>query len=102
MSPKLSRKPYQIRQRRYLARLKAALLALFEGMCRECGAKERLEFAHTKPTPLAGTNSRGKQRRLLDIKRHPECYALMCHDCHEVFDGGIPAYEGRQHGRYDQ
>lgn len=49
---------------------------------------DRLEFAHLpgKPTNLDG-RGRGKPERYYDIKQHPECYVLLCVECHTELDG---------------
>ena len=52
-----------------------------------CDRRWRLQFAHVKPTPiLAVSRGRGRADRYHDIKRHPECYRLLCWWCHYQFD----------------
>ncbi len=67
----------------YVKRRWLTLIREYGGMCATCGSREKLEFAHTKPTALNG-RGRGKSRRLLDILKHPDCYTLLCHTCHVV------------------
>lgn len=65
------------------------------GKCVKCGATRSkkklrgkigpLEFAHLKPTGLNGRN-RGSKAVYLDVIRHPECYVLLCHECHALLD----------------
>lgn len=57
------------------------------GRCTVCGWGLQLEFAHLKPTGVNG-RGRGRSRRYHDIRAHPECYVLMCHDHHLEFDQG--------------
>lgn len=52
-----------------------------------CGATYDLEFAHVKPTGLRG-RGRGRKERISDVRKHPECYRLLCGACHELFDDG--------------
>ena len=66
---------------RYMAELRAA----FGGRCEECGSSSRLEFAHVISTGLNG-RGRGMPQRVHDIRRHPECYRLLCRPCHLAFD----------------
>jgi hypothetical protein len=40
-----------------------------------------------RPTELRG-RSRGSRARLYDIRRHPECYLLLCRLCHRQLDAG--------------
>jgi hypothetical protein len=59
-----------------------------------CARRWRLHFAHVRPTPILATRrGRGRADRYHDIKRHPECYRLLCCWCHRQFDsvGGLPA-----------
>jgi len=46
-----------------------------------CKKRNGLEFAHIAPTGLRG-RGRGQTQRYYDIKRHPECYELLCDPCH--------------------
>lgn len=63
----------------------AKLRAEFGGVCRLCGAPNRLQFAHLTPTGLAG-KGRGQGARMRDIVRHPQHYILLCVYCHRDFD----------------
>ena len=72
--------------------LKAHFIELreqFGGKCSVCGSTKQLEFAHVKPTELSGTG-RGKWNRDYDIKKNPECYRLLCGDCHDELDLKCP------------
>lgn len=62
------------------------LRQLYGGCCQMCGGLYDLEFAHLKPTGLRG-KSRGKNYRVLDIRKHPDHYQLLCMDCHDALDG---------------
>lgn len=53
--------------------------------CQQCRAIESLQFAHVFPTALRGPG-RGQYRRWLDVIRNPECYLILCRDCHVRFD----------------
>lgn len=93
-------------QQRYRAKARRALVELWGGFCGAgapagvgCGRVEiggesdpttqrRLEFAHLRPTGLAG-RSRGWERRVADVRNHPFDYALLCPPCHRHFDGTI-------------
>jgi hypothetical protein len=46
-----------------------------------------LEFAHLYETGCKG-RSRGRINRLLDIRRNPGAYVLLCQTCHREFDRG--------------
>lgn len=72
-----------------------ALRALFNHRCANPNCKmseydnvprHLLDFAHVKPTPIAGHNARGKWQRLRDILTHPDCYTLLCNTCHNYLD----------------
>jgi hypothetical protein len=80
------------RYKRYLDNLQARLFAQFGGKCvvRACTVFVDLQFAHIEPTGLHG-RGRGRRSRLLDVRRHPESYALMCKLHHDLFDGRQPA-----------
>lgn len=58
----------------------------------QCERVRRLEFAHVAPTPIVATykgharRGRGRAERYHDIKKHPECYRLMCDGCHLELD----------------
>jgi hypothetical protein len=74
--------------RRYRARLRERALQLKGNVCCQCGLLWDLEFAHTDDTPVNGAG-RGMDRRYRDVLKHPDCYVLMCHDCHLEFDRDI-------------
>ena len=71
------------------------------GRCVMCSARESwrigrpalpLEFAHLpgKTTPLEtsrGPLGRGLPNRYHDVKKHPDCYVLLCVVCHAKLDG---------------
>lgn len=63
--------------------------------CRRCRSRAKLEFAHVKETPLRG-RGRGQMHRYCDIKKNPDCYELLCWDCHHEFDrqGSYKAFPG--------
>lgn len=71
------------------------------GHCEDCNKRLawrprrriwNLEFAHVKPTGLSG-EGRGLRQRYMDIKRNPECYALLCWFCHKKRDNKpLPDY----------
>lgn len=72
---------------RYRQRLKARARALFGSRCRGCHRDElELHLAHVRPTRLKGPG-RGLSQRYLDALQHPECYTVLCEDCHAAFDG---------------
>ena len=64
----------------------------YGGKCAICGSMERLEFAHVQPTKLSG-RSRGRKERYYDVSNNPECYMLLCHDCHRDYDNRIDTKE---------
>jgi len=65
----------------------------FEELKRQFGNKcstegcdsDKLDFAHIKDTKLSGSG-RGSLHRYYDIKKHPDCYALMCKKHHRIYD----------------
>lgn len=57
----------------------------FGGKCELCGSTYRLNFAHLMPTKLSG-RGRGSQERAMDVRDHPENYALLCEKHHKSFD----------------
>jgi hypothetical protein len=63
--------------------------------CRSCASGGDLQFAHRKPTGLDG-RGRGSLHRILDIRRYPRRYVLLCRRCHLAFDTGTirPAAHG--------
>lgn len=65
---------------------------MFNWTCWECGYNDLLgvglEFAHVKPTKLSG-QGRGFYARYRDVLKNPDCYRLMCCDCHKRFDRGF-------------
>lgn len=73
-------------------RLFDELRQLFGGRCKCCGSTLSLQFAHIKETGLSG-RGRGKSRRYYDIKKHPDCYALLCEKCHKLLDSLSPEHK---------
>ena len=63
------------------------------GKCQDCGHEGSLEFAHVKPTSIKRNGEgrerrgRGGRNRYYDIKNNPDCYKLLCCNCHDVLDG---------------
>jgi hypothetical protein len=55
--------------------------------CNHWHGQSCLEFAHVRPTGLNG-RSRGSTSRYYDVRRNKDCYRLMCHHCHRLFDDG--------------
>ena len=70
---------------RWAKKLRQKLIKEFGGKCRQCNSTDRLEFAHIKPTVLNG-EGRGLSNRMRDVRDNPKSYALMCRDCHLIFD----------------
>ncbi|MEM0142372.1 MAG: hypothetical protein QXL94_00255 [Candidatus Parvarchaeum sp.] len=62
------------------------LRAARNNSCEQCGSINQLEWAHIKPTGLSGMG-RGRNARIADIKRNPDCYKLLCRKCHAALDG---------------
>lgn len=68
-------------------------------VCGASGVFHALEFAHLEPTGLCG-RGRGLSSRYHDIKKHPECYELMCVPCHRTFDLNYwRDYDARREGK---
>lgn len=44
-----------------------------------------VEFAHVKPTGLDGPG-RGMERRYRDVLKNPDCYRVLCKECHRKAD----------------
>jgi len=68
---------------------RALLVQIHGGQCKQCGSTDKslLEFAHIGETPLSNTlEGRGSYTRLKDILDHPDCYLLLCQDCHKILD----------------
>lgn len=75
----------------YYTRKMKELRASRGNCCEECSKTGTLEFAHVALTPLCGANGnkgkgRGMPQRYHDIKKHPECYKLLCPECHSKID----------------
>lgn len=73
------------------------------GRCVMCGRPKSnrsrsLEFAHIKPTALR-FRGRGLITRFLDIIKHPDCYVLLCKQCHRTLDLGLDL--NNEHVVYD-
>ncbi len=92
MSATFARRPELSKDGRYALRLKARLLRNRKNRCRACWrnghvvTRHGLEFAHLQPTGLDGLG-RGRKARLLDIRRNPRAYALLCVVHHGELDG---------------
>ena len=74
---------------------RSALRAERGNACEKCKKKleinegqPNLQFAHLRPTGLNG-EGRGSNHRILDILRNPDCYVLLCPDCHFLLDQAI-------------
>jgi hypothetical protein len=76
------------RGRRWVRRLRARLRRQRRGRCRACGERRDLQFAHRRPTGLNGMG-RGSIDRVLDVRRHPRSYVLLCARCHHAYDKGV-------------
>lgn len=50
-----------------------------------CDINYGLEFAHLESTGLNG-KGRGQSRRVMDIKKNPGSYKLLCKYHHKMFD----------------
>jgi hypothetical protein len=86
--------PGKTGQRSYYLGKMEELREQFGGKCVWAGVKDKgvcssperlLEFCHKVPTGSCG-RGRGRADRYHDIKRHPECYQLMCRRHHVLFD----------------
>ncbi len=73
------------KQNDWAKKQRALLLSKWGHTCFRCGSKVRLEFAHKRPTELHG-QGRGRKERVSDVRRNPDAYVLLCHDCHAWFD----------------
>lgn len=79
--------------RGYCKRKMASLRAERGNRCENCQrpltfderGHPNLQWAHLRPTGLSG-KGRGYNHRVLDIRRNPDHYALLCRDCHISFD----------------
>lgn len=47
--------------------------------------KPNLQFAHIRATGLKG-RGRGRKERILDIRKNPDAYRLLCRTCHTEHD----------------
>jgi hypothetical protein len=77
---------YRDYQRRYILRLKKELVKSHGGECVRCSSTGNLQFAHREKSGVSG-RSRGQKKRLLDVRRNPDSYLLLCSYCHGEFDG---------------
>src|SRR5574342_645320 len=64
------------------------LLERFGACCTNCGGNYQLEFAHLEPTDITGLG-RGSYQRVIDVKRNPDAYTLLCQPCHKEKDGPL-------------
>lgn len=73
----------------YVRKERKAQIIRFGGKCMNggCSSTKNLQFAHLKKTNLSGMG-RGSYNRIRDVRDHPECYALLCKECHKLFDSG--------------
>lgn len=53
--------------------------------CLQCGKTNDLQFAHVRPTGVKGSG-RGLDKRMRDIRHHPNDYILLCKSCHLILD----------------
>ena len=56
------------------------------GSCQKkgCNSKRKLEFSHTKKTPLTGSGpGRGSYTRIKDVIDHKSSYRLRCDNHHK-------------------
>lgn len=74
----------QTSSKRFLSNLRRAL----GDECFTCHSVMNLEFAHLSSTDLRGAG-RGSAHRYADVTKHPECYSLLCKNCHYDFDAGL-------------
>lgn len=71
--------------RAYRQRLRTRALNLIGRDCVFCGSAFNVHATHVRSTGLDG-ESRGMDRRYLDIIKHPSHYRPMCRHCHGIFD----------------
>ena len=80
------------RQRKQTNQLKQDLLSIYGNECNICfGTKcynVKLQVAHIKETELSG-RSRGKRKRLYDIKNNQDSYVLLGKTCHIEYDANV-------------
>lgn len=78
-----------LRQQKNRQERRNKLEAFYGGCCQwvHCNKTERLEFAHLKPTKCQG-KGRGQNERLIDVRKHPTHYTLLCRGHHRGFDSG--------------
>lgn len=73
----------------WMHRLDAALRAQRGNRCEVCSLvddpENPHEWAHIAETDLSGMG-RGSVHRIVDVRDHPEKYALLCKKCHKTFD----------------
>lgn len=75
-------------RRAYVERAFRRLRRNRRNRCLVCWFRHGLQWAHRHPTGLSG-EGRGSLHRLFDVMKHPRAYALLCLDCHKLFDAGI-------------
>lgn len=73
--------------------------ALYGGACSFCYTQEDLQFAHVHKTDLNG-RGRGRKERYYDILNNPECYRLLCRDCHQWYEAMQEEEEGLIYDQY--
>jgi hypothetical protein len=64
--------------------LRAKLIEQFGGKCQNphCNSISGLEFHHS--APCGAGRGRGRNQRILEVRRHPELFVLLCWDCHHL------------------
>ena len=61
----------------------------FRAECGECGSTDKLEFAHRHGMETLRGSGRGLSAVILDIRKNPLNYRLLCKDCHREYDSSI-------------
>jgi len=75
----------------WISKQRMQLIAEFGGKCEECGATEKLEFAHKIGFRFKFGNSRGKNHRILEVKKFKrDRFHLFCRKCHMAYDKNNP------------
>jgi hypothetical protein len=88
------------RQNKYVYHLRAKLVEMFGGKCEDCSATQKdldelekpkkLHFAHKVGFRFGYGMSRGKNHRVLAVKKNPERFRLLCPACHLEYDRSNP------------
>jgi hypothetical protein len=88
MIPPRGMKPQNL----WIWKWKWKLVEQFGSKCEECEEDDpqKLEFAHKAGFRVRIGGNRGKNQRIMAVKRNPEQFRLLCRPCHTKYDNENP------------